>query len=228
MNIETGSGMRCAGSRLATMKLLGLMSLVVVIGWTAGARAGDLDGDLLVVQQGWAQAYYRTPEPQKDDGFKALERQAEALVTQYPARPEPLVWEAIVLSSHARFEGGLGALRKIKQARELLLAAEKIDPTTLEGSIYTSLGSLYAKSPGWPIAFGDKKKAKVYLERALAINPQGIDPNFFYGELLADLGDKAGARQHLQAALDAPPRAGREAADDGRRAEAQAALSALN
>ena len=66
-------------------------------------------------------------------------------------------------------------------------------PAVLDGSIYTSLGSLYAKAPGWPLSFGDRKKAKAYLEQALTINPDGIDPNFFYGDYLFRKGDYAEA-----------------------------------
>lgn len=192
-----------------------------------GARAQSLPDDLAALQHGWASAYYAVPEKQKNAAFESLEQQASALVARNAGRPEPLVWQAIVLSSHAKFAGGLGALSRIKQARTLLLDAEKIDATALEGSIYTSLGSLYAKSPGWPIAFGDKKQARVYLEKALTINPDGIDPNFFYGDLLLDLGDKSAARIHLQKALAAAPRAGREDADAGRRTEIQALLAKL-
>lgn len=191
-------------------------------------RAPDpLGTDIVQLQHGWAEAYYQVPEKQKVDRFKALAEEAAAVRAEHPGRAEPLIWQAIVLSSHAKFEGGLGALGKIKQARELLLAAEKIDPAALEGSVYTSLGSLYAKAPGWPVAFGDRKKAAEYLKKALAINPDGIDPNFFYGDLLLDQGRKAEAEKYLRRALMAPPRPGREDADAGRRAEIEAALAAL-
>lgn len=210
---------------LAFKALLSLVLLTLCV--FGGARAQSLPEDLSVLQHGWAQAYYAVPEKQKNAAFEALEQQAAALVSAHADRAEPRVWQAIVLSSHAKFEGGLGALSKIKQAREILLAAEKIDAQALDGSIYTSLGSLYAKSPGWPLAFGDKKKARAYLEKALAANPDGIDPNFFYGELLADTGDIAGARTHLEKALAAPPRPGREDADTGRREEVKAALARL-
>jgi len=46
----------------------------------------------------------------------------------------------------------------------------------LNGSVYNSLGSLYAKVPGWPLGFGDKKKAQAYFEKALAINRTGSTP----------------------------------------------------
>ena len=56
--------------------------------------------------------------------------------------------------------GGLGALSMVRKARDLLLDAEKIDPSTLQGSVYASLGSLYYQVPGWPVGFGDKKKER--------------------------------------------------------------------
>ena len=139
-----------------------------------------------------------------------------------------MVWEAIILSSYAKFAGGLSALSKAKAARDLLERAEKIDPAALNGSIYTSLGSLYYKVPRWPIGFGDKKKARAYLEKALQINPDGIDPNYFYGDFLLEQGEYAKARTYLEKALASPPRNGREDADQGRRTEVEQDLEKAN
>lgn len=172
----------------------------------------------------WARINYQTPAKEQEQAFKALAEDAGKLATANPGRPEPMVWRAIVLAGYARANGGLGALSAVREARDLLLAAEKIDPDTLNGSVYTSLGSLYAKVPGWPLGFGDKAKARGYLEIALQKNPDGIDPNFFYADLLAAQGEYAKAEEHLQRALAAPPRPGREDADAGRRREAEALL----
>lgn len=213
------------------MKFKSALTLLLLVFGIGAAQAqtapAPLDADIAQLQHGWAQAFYSVPEKQKEAAFKSLAAQASQVSSRHAGRAEPMVWEAIILSSYAKFEGGLGALDKIKQARKLLLAAEGIDPKALDGSIYTSLGSLYAKSPGWPLAFGDKKKAREYLERALTLNPEGIDPNFFLGELLLDQGDKVGARRHLDRALQAPPRPGREDADAGRREEVRALLAKL-
>jgi tetratricopeptide (TPR) repeat protein len=71
-------------------------------------------------------------------------------------------------------------------SRQRLDEALKLNDKALNGSAYTSLATLYAKVPGWPVGFGDKERAEEYFKKALAINPDGIDPNFFYGEYLAD------------------------------------------
>jgi len=183
-----------------------------------------LSAELERIQQRWALTKYQTGEKSQAEAFARLTSEAHALSERYPNRAEPLVWESIVLSSYAGTLQGLqklGALEKVEQARDLLLAAEKIQPDALNGSVYTSLGVLYYKVPGWPFGFGDKEKARAYLDRAMRLNPQGIDPNFFLGELLYEQGKYQEAMTALEKALHAAPRTGREVADHGRREEIQ-------
>jgi len=176
----------------------------------------------------WASISYQMPEKEREAAFKGLAAQAQQLVDASPDKAEPRIWQAIVLASYAKVEGGLGALSKAKQARDLLLQAEKIDPAALNGSIYTSLGSLYAKVPGWPIGFGDKKKARAYLETALKMNPDGIDPHYFYADFLASQGEYGKAIEHLKLALAAPPRPSRPDADAGRRKEVETLMASIH
>lgn len=191
------------------------------------AHADGIDDGLADIQHGWAKAYYQVPDKQKESAFKELAARAHQFTVANPSRAEPMVWEAIVLSSYAKFAGGLGALDKAKMAKELLLKAEKVQPDVLEGSVYTSLGSLYYKVPGWPIGFGDKKKSREYLEKAVKLNPTGIDANYFYGDYLLEQGEYAKAREYLEKAMAAPARPGREDADQGRHQEVQQALEKL-
>ena len=185
----------------------------------------DMQQDLAAVQKDWAIAKYRTPEPRQEKAFAALTARARKLVDTYPDRAEPRIWLAIVLSTDAGISGGLSALGKVKAAKSLLEAAEKIDPNALDGSIYTSLGSLYYQVPGWPLAFGNDQKAETYLRKALAINPDGIDPNYFYGDFLLDQEQPAKAMKYLLHAKAAPPRPGRPIADEGRRQEIEQDLA---
>lgn len=176
------------------------------------------------LQHEWAKTTYLLPPGQQEAAFKTLADKAAQVSQANPGKAEPLIWEAIILSGYAKAKGGLGALDLVTKARDLLLQAEKIDPTALDGSVYTSLGSLYYKVPGWPISFGSKQKAREYLEKALTVNPTGIDPNYFYGDLLLEQGEYAKAIEYLTRALNAPPRPGRADADSGRRKEIAEAL----
>lgn len=80
---------------------------------------------------------------------------------------------------------------------------------------------------GWPLGFGDDDKARSYLQKALAINPDGIDANYFFGDFLLEQGEPERAQTYLRKVLKAPGRPGREIADAGRREEARKRLDAL-
>jgi tetratricopeptide (TPR) repeat protein len=184
------------------------------------AQDAPFSTELTDIQQSWDQANYQSASAeQKQRQLEVLSERSEALARKYPRRAEPLVWEGIVLSTYAGAKGGLGALSLAKKSRDCLLEATRIDPSALRGSAYTSLGALYYKVPGWPIGFGDRDKAKDFLQKALALNPDGMDPNYFIGELLYEKGEYSRALQHLEKALAAPARPDRPVADAGRRAE---------
>ena len=211
--------------RNSTFLIATIMLFQAILMMGCGQAFADSTGDAIVeLQHGWAKAYYQTSDKQKEAAFKELAAKAHQVTAASPGRAEPLVWEAIILSSYAKFAGGLSALSNAKAARDLLLAAEKIQPDALDGSIYSSLGSLYYKVPGWPIGFGNKQKAREYLEKAVKLNPEGIDPNYFFGDFLIEQGEYVKAREYLEKAMTAPARPGRDDADQGRRAEVQQAL----
>jgi tetratricopeptide (TPR) repeat protein len=201
-----------------------LLTILASAGMASTASAdAAFDNELRALQQAWAKVNYETPAGDaREQAFEALEKRAEQFVKQHPGRAEALIWKGIIESSHAGAKGGLGALSLAKEARGNLEAALKLDPNALDGSAYTSLGTLYYKVPGFPVGFGDHEKAKKLLTKALAINPNGIDPNYFYGEFLYEEGEYAQALQHLEKAAKAPPRPGREVADKGRHAEIDA------
>jgi len=189
------------------------------------AQAADpaFDPELLSIQQSWARVNYETPAgDQRVKAFDALEKRAEGFTKQHPGRPEALIWEGIIESSYAGAKGGLGALGLAKEARGNLEKALEIDPRALDGSAYTSLGTLYYRVPGFPVGFGDDDKAAELLKKALEMNPNGIDPNYFYADFLFEQKQYADALKYLERAAKAPPRPGREAADKGRHAEIDA------
>ena len=69
------------------------------------------------------------------------------------------------------------------------------------------------------MGFGSDKKARKLLTKALELNPQGIDPNYFYAEFLTEERDYKAAMRYLQIAKQAPARPERPLADSGRQQE---------
>ena len=200
------------------------LAACLVLAFQPLAALASVEEAVVALQHEWEIIKYQTPEKEQEKRFEALAAKAHKASQAFPDRAEPLVWEGIIVSSWAGAKGGIGALGLAKRAKAHYEAAIKIKPDVLDGSAYNSLGVLYYKVPGWPVGFGSDKKAQELLQKALAVNPRGIDPNFFYGEFLVEQGKPGEAMTYLERALQAPPRPGRDIADAGRREEARKLL----
>lgn len=190
------------------------------------AAHADMVSDVKVVNDGWAHIAYQVQGSSTQT--KALDRlaqQAAQVVARYPGRAEPLLWQGIVTSEQANRANMFHKLSLATKARDLIAKAYAIDPRAANGGAALSLGVLYYKVPGSPLAWGDDQRAGKLIKQALAIDPGGLDSNYFYGDYLLDQGDKPGARAYLQKALRAPHDPSRPAWDAGRRREVQAALA---
>jgi len=203
-------------------KLVTVLPFCLLASQAFAAPDPYFETELRSLQQAWSRVNYEMPAGEsRVEAFGALEKRAEKFTHDHPDRAEALIWEAIIESSYAGVKGGLGALSLCREAKGNLETALKLDPKALDGSAYTSLGTLYYKVPGFPLGFGDDEKAEQLLKTALAVNPDGIDPNYFYAEYLFEHARYQEALQHLARAAKAPSRPGREAADKGRRAEVE-------
>src|SRR3569623_936539 len=86
---------------------------------TANAAFADpLATDIGTLSHAWAKVYYQTPEKSQEAAYPALVAQADAVAKAYPAKAEPMIWQAIILSSYAKAKGGLGAVGLAEQARD--------------------------------------------------------------------------------------------------------------
>lgn len=162
-------------------RLILALSLTSALTLTAvqPARADAVDDRVAVLQRSWDHINYEVPQGTRLAEMARLNAQADAVVAASPGRAEPLIWSAIITASEAGLRGGLGALGLAREARTLLECAEAINPRALNGAALTSLGSLYAQVPGPPIGFGNRTRARTYLQRALTIAPNDVDANYF-------------------------------------------------
>jgi len=208
-----------------------ILSSLTLAAWAVPASASDnsaMDADVMRVNNAWAHIRYQVKDRNAQyNQLAALEGQAAQIVQKYPGRAEPLLWEGIVVSEEAARASTFKQLGLATRARDILAKAYAINPRVADGGAAMSLGVLYYKVPSWPIGFGSTAKARGYFQQALAQDPKGLDNNFFYGDFLAQEGEKAAAKQYLQRALQAPTSPNRPVWDAGRRAEVRALLAKL-
>lgn len=195
---------------------------------TPALAAGSMSQDVKAINDGWAHiAYEVRGSSSQTRALDHLADQAATLVARYPNQAEPLLWQGIVVSEQANRANILHKLSLATRARDLIARAYALNPRAANGGAAMTLGVLYYKVPGSPIGFGDDAKARRLLREALALDADGLDANYFYGDFLYDQGDKAGAKSYLQKALRAPHDASRPVWDAGRRREVQALLSRI-
>jgi tetratricopeptide (TPR) repeat protein len=207
------------------LALKAILAITLAASISTAAFAGMTE-DVKSVNDGWAHISYEIKgSSTQTKALDNLAKQAATLVARYPGKAEPLVWQGIVVSEQANRANIFHKLGLATRARDLLAKAYSIDPRAAKGGAAMSLGVLYYKVPGSPLGFGDDAKAKKLLKEALAIDPDGLDANYFYGDYLLDQGDKAGARSYFQKALRAPHDPSRPAWDAGRRREVQTGLA---
>lgn len=190
------------------------------------AALADMASDVSAVNHGWAHITYEVKgSSTQTKALDKLAKEAATIVARYPGQAEPLLWQGIIVSEQANRANFFHKLGLATKARDILQKAYSIDPKAAQGGAAMSLGVLYYKVPGSPLAWGDDDKAGRLLKQALALDPDGLDANYFYGDYLLDQGDKAGARTHLQKALRAPRDPNRQVWDAGRRREVRALLA---
>lgn len=192
-----------------------LLSLVAVIAVAQDGEPVAADA----IRARWEHANFELSGSARENALGEVAEACEAATGARSGDAALLTWCGITHSSYAGARGGLGALGEAKRARALLERAVEADRGALNGAALCSLGTLYAKVPGWPLGFGDDEKAEKYLREALAVGPNDIDNNFFMADFLYGEHRREEALRYLQLAQQAGPRPGREVADRGRRAE---------
>ncbi|MEJ2129537.1 MAG: hypothetical protein P8X81_11915 [Woeseiaceae bacterium] len=207
------------------MKFPKLIPLLWTLFLAPTIALADADQAVAELQRDWAVANYQLSGDQQVEAFEALIERSGQAVADNPSSADVLIWDGIIQSTYAGAKGGLGALSAAKAARKSLEEAMRLNPGALNGSAYTSLGTLYYKVPGWPMGFGSDKKAVQLLQKALEVNPDGIDSNYFYADYLLEKKEYGEAEKYLLKAQSAPPRPDRPLADSGRQQEIIAALA---
>lgn len=216
---------RCFSMRVA---LATLAFFFVCTAHPSFAQCADISDKVSEIHEEWVRAYHQTSGQLQLDAFEALLAKSRTYVDAHPDSAELLIWDGIVNASFAGIAGITRIFKYLKMARNQLLESIRIDPLVLEGSAHTALGTLYYKVPGFPISFGNTKKAEYHLKKALEVNPEGIDPNYFYGDFLMEQGRYGEAVMALNKAKAAPDRPHRQIEDTIRRNEIERVLELVH
>jgi tetratricopeptide (TPR) repeat protein len=212
--------------RTLSMRACVAVSLLAAGGFVArAASAPTNDPDALKLALSWEKIKFEVEDSTEQlKQMDALGERADELATQRPDATEVVIWDGIITSERASLhneQGGITgpvkALQFATRARDMLDRMEKKDPKAFDAGAPTSLGVLYYRVPGFPMGFGDKKKARHYLEEAVRNAPNGLDAHYFYADFLQEQGEYAKSAEVLKQSLTLPAHPERPIWDKNRR-----------
>jgi len=204
-----------------------LATLAMTVSVAEKADAQTFDETLLEIENRWAEATYQATGREKDEALEALLNDVRDLAERHPDRPEAAAWHGIIARECIESRGRSRSAKLRREAREALLKAESLDPLVLDGLVYANLGALYSETPQGFGGKGGNVKGIGYMWRAIVVDPDGLDSNYLYAELLVDEHRLEEAREILLRASTIPARPDHLRADRGRREQIIALLESV-
>jgi tetratricopeptide (TPR) repeat protein len=208
---------------------------LLLIGDSSVVQAAEnlvLSAEIKLLSRDWEHVKLQIDNrDEQEKQMAVLAQHAADIAQRYQGSPEATIWVGIITSEQASMASENGspikALVLAKRARDILEKVEKIDPVTLDAAAPTSLGVLYYRVPEFPLGFGDKSKARHYLQEAITNAPNGLDANYFYGDFLYEQHEYTEAIKVLKRALTLPVLAKRSIWDRSRRMVIQELLAKM-
>lgn len=168
------------------------------------AYAG-FDEELSTLQQHWANARYQVHGEDRKKQLEKLVVEADSFVKKYNDKADGHLWAGVIRGSLAEAINGMGALSIVKEAKTNLEKSIELDAKAEDSYALGVLGLMYAKVPGWPVGFGDDKKAKELLKKGVEASPQGMNINYLYASYLFEQDDYKKAQIFIDKAKQATP-----------------------
>lgn len=136
--------------------------------------------------------------------YERLIEQIELFTARPLSSNGAILLEAMSLMELAKARQSLSSLEDLMRAKQLLEARMPSMSPEEAAMSQAILGHLYDSCPPPPISFGDQARALAHLKSAIRTNPDGLFPNYFYGDYLISHNRPSDALPYLLKTLNAP------------------------
>lgn len=188
-----------------TMRYRMMSALFVALLLVIKPAYAAFDDELSVLQQHWASARYQASGDERKKQLEKMAEEANSFTKKYSDKAESYLWAAVIKASLAEAINNLSALSIAKDAKANLEKSIELDPKAEDSYAYGMLGAMYARAPGWPVAFGDDKKAREMLKKGVELAPNGMNVNYFNAQYYFDKDEYQKALPYIEKAAQATP-----------------------
>jgi hypothetical protein len=179
------------------------MTKLVAIGIAVAAvttRALAASPDLATARGRYVAGKIASSSDEKAAQHEAGVALARARLAAKADDPDGLLWLAANLGAGALAKGKLTALRVVPELERTLLRLDAVAPHHEHAAAARALGRLYHQAPA-VISVGSSGKARVWFERALALEPTFAGNQALAADFFADQGERERAQKLARAAL---------------------------
>ena len=167
----------------------------------------DPKNDELYAQQARLLFFMALNETDKEKRIEKYQRAIDAAEQATKVNPKSAsghFWRAAAIGRQGLDKGVLKALNNASTMRDSLEITIEKNEKIERGAAHRALGRLYYELPGFPLSFGNNKKALEHLEKAYAIGPQEPANNAYYAQMLVKNGKKDEAKKYIDYVLAYP------------------------
>ena len=201
-----------------------VLLFATVVSAFGAAQARSVDDSLRDIEDRWAHAAYEATGREKSKALVALLQDVRKFAAGHADNSAAAAWHGVVARECTRSRCRSNSSKLRREARDALQKAEALDPGALGGLVYAHLGALYTDAPSAFGGFGSKVRGIGYMWKAIIVDPDGLDANYLYAELLIEEERFGEARDILIKASSIEARPDHQRADRGCRKQAQALL----
>ncbi|MCK4258381.1 MAG: hypothetical protein KAX49_05350 [Halanaerobiales bacterium] len=156
----------------------------------------------VVWRMGRIHNYLAINSDDKIDGWNKAKSYVEQSLELEANEPNAHFWMAVLIGQIGQEKGILTSLFMLKPMREHLERTIEIEP--LFDYAYYLIATLYMDAPGWPLSFGDKKKALSYAKQAVDVTPDSFEFQWGLYRAYNNLNNKKEAKKVLETIVSMP------------------------
>jgi len=172
-----------------------LLLVLVVLGGSVvrvGADMAQADDTVWLEARALCRKADALPEDEAAPVYEQAYKKAQEAVVVEPQSAAPHYYLGLTAAKIARHAGAFSKLKYVHETEREMQKVIQIEPGFSDAGAYRILGKIDYEMPG--ALGGSNKRAKEYLEKAVALAPGNALNHLYLAEVLQAMGDKKGAR----------------------------------
>jgi tetratricopeptide (TPR) repeat protein len=181
--------------------------VVKAIEWLEGLCKENPKDDEAFAQLARVGFFYAVDHDDKSERIKLYQKSIDAADKALELNSKNITanfWKAASIGKQGLDIGITKAFKNAPEMKKHLEVVLSIDEKFEHAGAHRAMGRLYYELPGWPFSFGNFKKAREEMKKAMELSPEHLGNQAYYAQAeLKDSGNKDLVRPYVEKVLAA-------------------------